>query len=190
MRNSREATAESRGRIIASAARMFRERGVAAVGIVEIMQKAGMTHGGFYKHFESKDALVAAACSFAMAQSSATLHRAAEKAHKGEELKAIIDAYLTRAHCDNPGRGCALAALGGEIGNGKSAARKALAEGRTKLIALIEQYWSGPNAKDHATSVAATMVGAIINARIANSKSADDILRAARRALHREIAAF
>lgn len=189
MRNSREATAESRERIIASAANMFRERGVAAVGIVEIMQKAGMTHGGFYKHFESKDALVAAACSFAMAQSSATLRRVAEKARRGEELKAIIDAYLTRAHRDNPGGGCALAALGGEVGNGKSAAREALAEGRTKLITLIEQYWSGPDAKNHAAIVAATMVGAMVNARIANSKSADDILRAARRALYREIAA-
>jgi|APFre7841882630_1041343.scaffolds.fasta_scaffold24214_2 TetR/AcrR family transcriptional repressor of nem operon len=189
MRNSREATAESRERIIVSAAHMFRERGVAAVGIVEIMQKAGMTHGGFYKHFDSKNALVAAACSFAMAQSWTTLRRAAEKARKGEELKAIVDAYLTRAHCDNPGRGCALAALGGEVGNGKGAAREALAEGRANLIALIEQYWSGPDAKNHATIIAATMVGAMINARIANSQSADDILRTARRALYREIAA-
>jgi TetR/AcrR family transcriptional repressor of nem operon len=188
MRNSRAATARSRERIVASAARMFRERGVAAVGIAELMQEAGMTHGGFYKHFASKDALVAEACSFAMAQSGASLRRAAEAARKGEELKAIIDAYLTKAHRDNPGRGCALAALGGEIGNEKGAAREALAAGRAHLIELIEQYWSGPDAKSHAGTMAAMMVGAMINARIADAKSADDILRAARHALYREIA--
>jgi TetR/AcrR family transcriptional regulator, transcriptional repressor for nem operon len=189
MRNSREAAARSRERIIASAARMFRERGVAAGGIAELMREAGMTHGGFYKHFASKDALVAEACSFAMAQSGASLRRAVEAAREGEELKAIIDAYLTKAHRDNPGRGCALATLGGEIGNEKGAAREALAAGRSHLIALIEQYCSGSDAKSHAATIAAMMVGALLNARIADAKGADDILRAARHALYREIAA-
>jgi TetR/AcrR family transcriptional repressor of nem operon len=189
MRNSRQATARSRERIVASAARMFRERGVAAVGIAELMQEAGMTHGGFYKHFASKDALVAEACSFAMAQSGRRLQRAAEAAYQGKELKAIIDAYLTKAHRDDPGRGCALAALGGEVGNEKGAAREALAEGRARLIALIEKYWKGPDAKNHAATMAAMLVGAIINARVADAKSADEILHAAREALYREIAA-
>ena len=62
MRNSREATAASRERIVAVAAKLFRERGIAAVGVAELMEAAGMTHGGFYKHFESKDALIAEAC--------------------------------------------------------------------------------------------------------------------------------
>jgi TetR/AcrR family transcriptional regulator, transcriptional repressor for nem operon len=190
MRNSREATAKSRKRIVASAAKMFRARGVAAVGIAELMQAAGMTHGGFYKHFESKDALVAEACSFAMTQSAAALHRAVEKAHKGEELKAIVDAYLSRAHRDNPGSGCAIAALGGEVGNGNGndAARQALAKGRANMIARFAQYWNGRDAKRRAATMAAMMVGAMVNARIAKSKGGDDILRAARRALYREIA--
>jgi TetR/AcrR family transcriptional repressor of nem operon len=189
MRRNRKATAKSRARIVAAAARLFRERGIAAVGIAELMQAAGMTHGGFYKHFPSKEALAAEACSFAMAQSAGSLRRAVETAPSGEALKAIVDAYLSKAHRDNPGRGCALAALGGEVGNGKGTAREALAEGRANLVALIERYWAGSDAKGHAVTMAATMVGAMINARIADAKSADDILRAARRALYREIAA-
>ena len=188
MRRSRQATAKSRKRIVASAAQMFRERGVAAVGIAELMQDAGMTHGGFYKHFQSKDALVAEACSFAMGETTATLRRAAEKAREGKELKAIVDTYLTRAHRDNPGRGCALAALGGEIGKGRGAGREALAKGRNQLIALIERYCDGRDANNRAAMIAATMVGAMVNARIADSKSAEDILRAARHALYREMA--
>jgi TetR/AcrR family transcriptional regulator, transcriptional repressor for nem operon len=189
MRHNREVAAKSRERIVAAAARMFMERGVAAVGIAELMKEAGMTHGGFYKHFVSKDALVAEACSFAMDRSTGSLRRAVERARKGEALKAIVDAYLARAHRDNPDRGCALVALGGEIGNAKGAAREALAQGRADLVALIERHWNGPDAKNHAATMAATMMGAMISARVADSKSADDILRAARHALYREIAA-
>jgi TetR/AcrR family transcriptional regulator, transcriptional repressor for nem operon len=100
-----------------------------------------------------------------------------------------ISASTAARKRQNPGRGCALAALGGEVGNEKGAAREALAAGRARLIALIERYWSGPGAKNHATTTAALMVGAMINARVADAKSADDILRAARHALYREIAA-
>jgi TetR/AcrR family transcriptional repressor of nem operon len=187
MRHNREVAAKSRERIVAAAARLFMERGVAAVGIAELMREAGMTHGGFYKHFASKDKLVAEACSFAMDRSQGSLRGAANKASKNEALKAIVDTYLAKSHCDNPGRGCALVALGGEIGNARGAAREALAQGRADLVALIERHWNGPGAKSRAVTMAATMIGAMISARITDSKAAQDILRTTRRALHREI---
>lgn len=187
MRKSREAAAESRERILETAARMFRARGILAVGIAEIMQEAGMTHGGFYKHFESKETLIAEACAKAFNQSGGGLRRAAESAKKGEELKAIVDTYLSERHRDNPGRGCALAALGGEVGNRKSPARRALQEGREHLTALVAKYWRGPNPEANASVIVSTMVGALIHARLTNAASSDAVLRDARRELDRRV---
>ncbi|HRF10295.1 MAG TPA: TetR family transcriptional regulator, partial [Xanthobacteraceae bacterium] len=132
MRSSREVAAGNRERIVAIAARLFRERGLAAVGVAEVMQEAGMTHGGFYKHFESKDALIDEACRHSFAESGSSLRAAAESTVEGEELRTIVDRYLSRRHRDNPGAGCALAALGGEVGNRESPARKALQAGRVE----------------------------------------------------------
>jgi len=186
MRNSKEGAAQSRERILAAAARMFRAGGIEAVSVGDVMTKAGMTHGGFYKHFASKEALVAEACSFAMKESGARLRAAAEGAKKGEELKAIVDAYLTERHCDNPASGCALAALGGELGRTNTAARTALAEGRAAFVSLVARYWNGPDAQANASALVSALVGAIVNARIAGDDGGK-VLRAARRALHRRI---
>ncbi len=186
MRNSREVTAQNRERIVAAAARLFRERGIAAVGVAELMEAAGMTHGGFYRHFESKDVLIAEACAFAF-QGSSGLRAAAEAAPAGEELKAIVDRYLSRRHRDNPGTGCALAALGGEVGNRESPAREALQAGRERLVALVARYLKGEDAGERAIAFVATMVGALISARLAAGASSDAVLRAAKRELYQRI---
>lgn len=187
MRNSRQVAAENRERIVAAAARLFRERGIAAVGVAELMEEAGMTHGGFYKHFESKDALIAEACAFSFQDPGGGLRAAAESAPAGQELKAIVDRYLSRRHRDNPGTGCAVAALGGEVANRESPAREALQAGRARLVALVAQYWRGPDARERASAFVSTMVGALIGARLADSASSDAVLRAARRELYRRI---
>ncbi len=187
MRSSREAAAENRERIVGVAAKLFRERGIAVVGVAEIMSHAGMTHGGFYKHFESKDALVDEACRHSFAEPGGNLRAAAEAAKPGEELKAIVDRYLSRRHRDNPGNGCAVAALGGEVGNRASPARNALAEGRERLVALVARYMKGESAKDRANAFVALMVGALINARLADGTGSDAVLRAAKRELYQRI---
>jgi TetR/AcrR family transcriptional repressor of nem operon len=187
MRNSREAAAESRERVVATAARLFRERGIAAVGVAELMAAAGMTHGGFYKHFESKDALIAEACAYSFKTPGGSLRLAAEAARPGQELKAIVDSYLSERHRDNPGKGCAIAALGGEVGNRKSPARKALQDGRERLAGLVAKYWKGADPNGNASAFVSTMVGALINARLASGASSDAVLRAAKRELYQRI---
>ena len=187
MRNSREAAAESRERIVAVAAKLFRERGIAAVGVAELMQAAGMTHGGFYKHFESKDALIAEACAYSFGEPGGSLRAAAEGAKPGEELRAIVDSYLSRRHRDNPGKGCAVAALGGEIGNRESAAREAIQKGRERLVGLVARYMNRGNAKEAANTFVSTMVGALISARLMDGASSDAVLRAAKRELYQRI---
>jgi TetR/AcrR family transcriptional repressor of nem operon len=187
MRNSREAAAENRERIVTVAAKLFRERGIAAVGVAELMEAAGMTHGGFYKHFSSKDALIDEACRFSFTEPGGGLREAAEAASPGEELKTIVDRYLSRRHRDNPGTGCAVAALGGEVANRKSPAREALQAGRERLVSLVARYMRGDSARDRATAFVATMVGALINARLADGASSDAVLRAAKRELYQRI---
>ena len=187
MRNSREAAAENRERIVAVAAKLFRERGLAAVGVAELMDAAGMTHGGFYKHFSSKDALNDEACRYSFTEPGGSLRAAAEKAAPGEELRTIIDRYLSRRHRDNPGSGCALAALGGEVGNRESPARAALQAGRERLVMLVARYLKGENTKERASAFVAMMVGALINARLADGAGSDAVLKAAKRELYQRI---
>jgi TetR/AcrR family transcriptional repressor of nem operon len=186
MRNSRAEAAQSRERIVIAAARMFRADGIDAVSVGDVMKKAGMTHGGFYKHFASKEALVAEACGFALRETRSRLRIAGESAEKGEELKAIVDTYLSERHVENPAGGCALAALGGELGRANSEARKTLDEGRAAFISLIAQYWKGPDADLSASAFVSALVGAVINARIAG-EDRRKVLRAARHALHQRI---
>lgn len=187
MRNTDAAAAENREKIVAVAAKLFRERGLAAVGVADLMKAAGMTHGGFYKHFESKDALIDEACRFSFKEPGGGLLAAAEAAAPGQELKTIVDRYLARRHRDNPGAGCALAALGGEVANRESPARAALQMGRERLVSLVSRYMTGENVKERAAILVATMVGALINARIADGASSDAILRAAKRELYQRI---
>jgi len=187
LRNSREAAAENRERIVAVAAKLFRERGLAAVGVAELMDAAGMTHGGFYKHFSSKDALIDEACRYSFTEPGGSLRAAAEKVAPGEELRTIIDRYLSRRHRDNPGSGCALAALGGEVGNRESPARAALQAGRERLVLLVARYLKGENTKERASAFVAMMVGALINARLADGAGSDAVLKAAKRELYQRI---
>ncbi len=187
LRNSRAVAAENREKIVAVAARLFRERGIASVGVAELMEAAGMTHGGFYKHFKSKDALIAEACEYSFAEPGGNLLAAVAAAKLGEELRAIVDSYLSRRHRDNPGKGCAVAALGGEVGNRESPAREALAAGRERLVSLVARYMKGNDAKEHANAFVAAMVGALITSRLADGASSDAVLRAAKRELYQRI---
>src|SRR5262245_55975207 len=108
MRKSRAEAAETRRRIVRAAARRFREQGIAATGLADLMEAAGLTHGGFYKHFSSKDQLVAEAT----AEALGTL---LEEMAALPTVGAAVAAYLSPRHRDNPASGCPLAALGGEL---------------------------------------------------------------------------
>ncbi|HJS84299.1 MAG TPA: helix-turn-helix domain-containing protein, partial [Acetobacteraceae bacterium] len=111
MRETGRRGAETRARIIEAAGRLFRERGIDAVGLDAIMHEAGLTHGGFYAHFPSKEALVAEATEAALAR-SASRWEAIAREQPETGLARIVDSYLDPAHVAAPARGCLLAALG------------------------------------------------------------------------------
>ena len=113
----------TRGRILETASSALRAKGVAGVGVAQVMQEAGLTHGGFYAHFGSKDELVADAFLHACDQSAGKLEAAAGAAAEGEKLNAVASAYLTSNHARHPERGCPIAALGGELVRNEGPAR-------------------------------------------------------------------
>ncbi|MBG0561237.1 TetR/AcrR family transcriptional regulator [Actinoplanes aureus] len=170
-RVSQAQAAQNRERIVATAARLFRERGVAGVSVADVMAEAGLTHGGFYKHFASKDALVAEAITQAFAEQAAALD--------GNGTAALLDAYLSTAHRDHPGTGCPSAGFGGDVARADGGeTRRAYAEG-------VEGFARRLGAGGEADLAAAGMlVGALLLSRAtAGTDLSDRILAAAREAL-------
>src|SRR5213593_477266 len=111
MKVSRERAAQNRERILDAAARLFRERGFEGIGVADLMKTAGLTHGGFYGHFSSKEDLMAQACARALARSLEAWSKRAERI-PDDPLLSIAGGYLSSKHRDDPGAGCVLAALG------------------------------------------------------------------------------
>lgn len=191
-RVSQAQAAENRRRIVAAAARLFRERGIGEVSVTDVMAEAGLTHGGFYKHFASKEALVAEAVALAFAKQAergtlggrGTLDSDAEQVVRGAEagLSApLIDDYLSVEHRDDPGGGCPTAGFGGDVAKdlGGNAARVAYADGVEGFARAI----SGGGEPDLAAL--STMVGALILARAtAGTDLSERILAAARDTLN------
>jgi len=165
MRVSREQAAENRKRIVDVAARLFREGGIATTGVDTVMNAAGLTHGGFYTHFESKDKLVTEACSQSLARS---LEKWTALAEKKNPLKAIMEHYLSERHRDNPGDGCLIAALATEASRSKPEVRQVITEGIKSLLGVLESNAPGRDKKSkrvNAVSMFTAMIGAIAMAR-------------------------
>src|SRR5580658_3603183 len=108
--------AESRQRVLENASRQIREHGIEALGVADCMRSAGLTHGAFYGHFSSRDALIVEALEYALTQSEERMAARAIDAGKRADtpLQSIAEAFLNEQHLDNPGNGCALCALAGE----------------------------------------------------------------------------
>jgi TetR/AcrR family transcriptional repressor of nem operon len=133
MRYSLEHKAENHEKIISVAARSFREQGGDSSGIGSVMKKVGLTKGGFYRHFESKDDLFVEAVARAFDEMGRSMVEVAKSAPEGQALRAIIEHYLSARHANSPGTGCVLAALGPEF------ARKPLSV-RKRIEASLETY--------------------------------------------------
>jgi len=168
MRRTAEDKAETRQQIIRKAGRLFRGRGLAETGVAAVMAEAGLTHGGFYRHFVSKDDLAAAAIADALADMRTRLQAIAEKAPPDRALAAVIDSYLTEAHRDTPARGCVMAALGMEAPRAGGAVQAAYQDGITELLALYAGLIEAPTrrqAEDRAQAVLSVLVGGLLLAR-------------------------
>ena len=177
MRKSREEAARTRERIIAAAAAEFREHGVVATGLADLMKAAGLTHGGFYKHFESKDELVREVTAATVEQTTSLIRQAGEKrpGHKG--LVEAVATYLSPEHRDNPGQGCALAALGPELGRGDARTRAEATNGFLKLVDVLAEHAEGmrpDQARKRAIAAAAAMIGAMTVARMVKDPELSD----------------
>ncbi len=178
MRVSRAAAAESRARIVEEAARMLRARGVEGASVAEVMQAAGMTHGGFYKHFESKNALLAEATASAFAETAARFDR--REARKGVEaaLAAYVADYLSPAHIAHPEQGCPLAAIGADAARHPEALSQVFADG---VEALIDRVSRSGASRESAIRNLMTLVGAVVTARaVGSGVLQQEILAAAR----------
>jgi TetR/AcrR family transcriptional repressor of nem operon len=187
MRYSREHKQETHAKIVKKAAVLLREKGAHGIGVADLMKEAGLTHGGFYAHFESREALVIEAFAYAMDRSTERWRKIAEQTPPDKRLATIIQTYLTPVHRDDPGHGCAVPALGGEIARESPRTRKAFA---AKLEAMIDMVAdqipdvTRKAARKQAMATIATMMGTLVLARVAgNGEFSDEILDAGREAV-------
>src|SRR5687767_6494448 len=136
MKVSREQAAENRERVVQVAAKLFRERGFDGIGVADLMKAAGLTHGGFYGNFASKDDLAAEASSRAMDETLQNWSTVVAK-EPGAGFSRIVDRYVSEGHRDNPGKGCLIAALGSDIRRQARPVRRAATNG---IQAFIGQF--------------------------------------------------
>ena len=187
MRYSREHKLETHARIVKRAAVRLREKGAHGIGVADLMKDAGLTHGGFYAHFDSREALVIEAFSHAMDRSTERWRKLAEQTPPEQRMAAIVDAYLTPVHRDDPGHGCAIPTLGAEIARESPKTRKAFAGKLEEMIdALAAQIPDVPRkaARKQATAMIATMMGTLVMARVAgNGEFSEEILSSGREAV-------
>src|SRR5215470_5368653 len=172
MRYSKEHKLETHARIVKKASVRLRERGAHGIGVADLMKEAGLTHGGFYAHFDSREALVIEAFVDTMDQSTERWRKLAEQAPPEKRFAAIVDSYLTAAHRDDPGHGCAVPALGAEIARESPKTRRAFAAKLDQMLDMMaEQMGDVPRktARKQATAMLATMAGTLVLARIAGN---------------------
>ncbi|RYX98312.1 MAG: TetR/AcrR family transcriptional regulator, partial [Bradyrhizobiaceae bacterium] len=183
MRYSKEHKAETHTRIVKKASVRLRERGAHGIGVADLMKEAGLTHGGFYAHFDSREALVVEAFEYAMDRSIARWRQQSTDTPPDERLASIVNAYLSPQHRDNPGHGCAMPALGAEIAREGPKTRRAFAAKLDDMIGMLAEQLPGDQdvARKQAMATLATLMGTILMARIAGSgEMSDELLRVGR----------
>jgi TetR/AcrR family transcriptional repressor of nem operon len=176
---SKEATHE---RIVETAARAIRRSGYNGTSVADIMEEAGLTHGGFYAHFASREAMLAEAADRAGAESVAVSTRIAATARPEEALQALIRAYLSKEHVKGVEMGCPIAALGSEMPRQAPEVRRAATRRIKEMIEVVARQlpdWGQPAAHERALVTVATSVGALLLARaVDDPKLCDALLEA------------
>jgi TetR/AcrR family transcriptional repressor of nem operon len=170
---------QTRDRIVESAATALRAKGIDGVSIAEIMAEAGLTHGGFYAHFKSKDELVDAALGRA---SRETIERLSNnRVPDDRRMEAVIDTYLSAGHASHPELGCPLAALGSELVRGSDQVREGVATRVAQRIEWVRHLLpEGEATQENATAIVATMLGGLLLARMVGPDKSDAVLEATR----------
>ncbi|REE78677.1 TetR family transcriptional regulator [Paenibacillus taihuensis] len=166
-----------RGRIVESAANAFRSSGIRDISVPVIMKGVGLTHGGFYSHFESKDQLVCEACSYAVDHTIQLLQEAVDHVSSGSKINAIIDYYLSAEHRDNTELGCILPAFSGEMPRLSEEIRQHFTAELDKIIAFVSSI--ADINKQNGTALLSLLIGTVILARsVSDLEQSDGILAA------------
>ncbi|HEV7878440.1 TetR/AcrR family transcriptional regulator [Bradyrhizobium sp.] len=193
MRYSKDHKLETHARIVKKASVRLRERGAHGIGVADLMKDAGLTHGGFYAHFDSREALLIEAFAYAMDRSTDRWRKLAEQTSPDKRLATIVDSYLTPTHRDDLGHGCTIPALSAEIARESPKTRKAFAVKLEQMVDILaEQIPDVPRkaARKQAMASLATMMGTLVLARVAGGgEFSDDILGAGREAVLDRVAA-
>src|ERR1700758_1308646 len=180
MRVSCEQAEANRAKILEVAGTLFRERGFDGTAVDDIMPRAGLTHGGFYGHFRSKDDLAAETCARVMAGDGWAERISGTP---NPSFGAVIGAYLSPRHRDAPGRGCLLAAVGSDVVRQPRSVRRAFTEGLRSRVAALQRLLPGQSAAARQEKALATMAGLIgalmLSRAVDDPKLSDQILKAA-----------
>lgn len=169
-------------RIVETAARIIRRSGYDGTGVADIMKEAGLTHGGFYAHFASREALLAEAADRAGAEALALVERIVAPVAPELALQTLVQNYLSRKHLEDAGDGCPLVALGSEMPRQAPEVRRAATRRTKELIDFVTRLtpdWGQPGAHEHALVILSTMVGALLLARAVDDPKLSDALREA-----------
>lgn len=184
MGHSREAKADSRERILAAASQQIREQGLDGIGVAEVMRSAGLTHGAFYAHFPSRAALLAEALERALRDGIDASDNATRRSSR-PPLERLVRSYLSAAHRDAVGEGCAISALAGEAARAEDDVRNIMRDQVERLVdETAPMIGEGEVARQSAVAAWCTMVGAVTLSRLFKGQDeADGILVAAREAI-------
>jgi TetR/AcrR family transcriptional regulator, transcriptional repressor for nem operon len=186
MRYTKEHKQETHDRIVRKASIRLREKGAHGIGVADLMKEAGLTHGGFYAHFDSREALVIEAFNHAMGRATERWRKQAEQTPPEKRLATLVESYLTATHRDDPGHGCAVPTLGPEIARESAKTRKAFAAKLDEMIEMIADLvpeLPRKVARAQAIATLSTMAGALVLSRVAGSgEFSDEILDAGREA--------
>jgi AcrR family transcriptional regulator len=166
-------------RIVRAAARAIRRSGYNGTGVADIMQEAGLTHGAFYAHFESRDAMLAEAADWAGAESNAAVAQIVADVQPAQALEALIQTYLSKAHVAGMEDGCPVAALGSEMPRQSVEVRRAATRRIKELVDLVARQsadWGQPGAHERALVTVATLVGTLVLARAVDDPALSDTL--------------
>lgn len=172
MRKSRAETAETHALILDTAAREFRKNGIAETGLLDVMKAAGLTQGGFYRHFDSKDELVCESLQGAFDELFDAMESRGVGATEHDAMAAIVSHYLSPKQRDQFENACPLAALGSDLRRADNKTKGVASEGLDRFVNVIRKRLGGMpprEAKARAMAIVSAMVGSMLLARLTNS---------------------
>lgn len=172
MKVSREQAAENREKILVAAATLFREKGFDGIAVSDLMKTAGLTHGGFYGHFSSKEELMAQACGYAVDQILSD-GEARRRLRKKSAYISFVEDYLSLAHRDNLGSGCLMAALGADASRQSPRVRSAFTQQAKRLLDACVNLLPGTSPQQRARERAIVTLAALVGAQVI-ARAVDD----------------